>query len=105
MFTQAASRASTTARAMRFASAVLPHVTRITNLSVKFPSEAVTLSRKRDFRLSQLCMTGYNTRPKAKIFFKKMTAKIKFGTSGWRAIIADDFTFANLRLATAAIAE
>src|SRR3984957_12489311 len=33
-----------------------------------------------------------------------MTAVIKFGTSGWRAIIADDFTFANVRLATAAIA-
>src|ERR1700687_568417 len=34
-----------------------------------------------------------------------MTATIKFGTSGWRGIIADDFTFANVRLATAAIAE
>jgi phosphoglucomutase len=36
---------------------------------------------------------------------KNMTATIKFGTSGWRAIIAEDFTFANVRLATAAIAE
>jgi phosphomannomutase len=34
-----------------------------------------------------------------------MSTTIKFGTSGWRAIIADDFTFANVRLATAAIAE
>ena len=34
-----------------------------------------------------------------------MTPTIKFGTSGWRAIIADDFTFANVRLAAAAIAE
>ncbi|MGD0907860.1 MAG: phosphoglucomutase/phosphomannomutase family protein [Candidatus Acidiferrales bacterium] len=34
-----------------------------------------------------------------------MTSTIKFGTSGWRAIVADDFTFANVRLATAAIAE
>jgi phosphoglucomutase len=33
-----------------------------------------------------------------------MSATIKFGTSGWRAIIAEDFTFANVRLATAAIA-
>ena len=32
-----------------------------------------------------------------------MGAKIKFGTSGWRAIIADEFTFANVRLATEAI--
>jgi phosphomannomutase len=34
-----------------------------------------------------------------------MTATIKFGTSGWRAVVADDFTFANVRLASAAIAE
>ena len=34
-----------------------------------------------------------------------MTTAIKFGTSGWRAIIADDFTFANVRLAAASIAE
>lgn len=32
-----------------------------------------------------------------------MPAKIKFGTSGWRAIIAEEFTFENLRLATEAI--
>ncbi|MEW5975871.1 MAG: phosphoglucomutase/phosphomannomutase family protein [Acidobacteriota bacterium] len=32
-------------------------------------------------------------------------SEIKFGTSGWRAIIAEDFTFQNVRLATAAIAE
>lgn len=30
--------------------------------------------------------------------------KIKFGTSGWRAIISDEFTFANVRVVTAAIA-
>jgi phosphoglucomutase len=29
---------------------------------------------------------------------------IKFGTSGWRGVIADDFTFANVRLAVTAIA-
>jgi phosphoglucomutase len=35
-----------------------------------------------------------------------MTASpIKFGTSGWRGLIADDFTFANVRLAMNAIAE
>jgi phosphoglucomutase len=49
-------------------------------------------------------MTGYNTCPRRHTFFE-MTATIKFGTSGWRAIIAEDFTFANVRLATAAIAE
>ncbi len=31
-------------------------------------------------------------------------SKIKFGTSGWRAIIADEFTFENVRLLTQAIA-
>ena len=30
---------------------------------------------------------------------------IRFGTSGWRDIIADTFTFANVRLVTCAIAE
>src|SRR5438874_3746322 len=30
---------------------------------------------------------------------------IKFGTSGWRGLIADDFTFASVRLAITAIAE
>ncbi len=31
--------------------------------------------------------------------------KIKFGTSGWRAIIADEFTFANVRIGVASIAK
>jgi phosphoglucomutase len=33
------------------------------------------------------------------------SSPIKFGTSGWRGLIADDFTFANVRLAVRAIAE
>src|SRR5260370_35150867 len=33
-----------------------------------------------------------------------MSAQIKFGTSGWRAVIADDFTLANVRRAVAGIA-
>ena len=32
------------------------------------------------------------------------TSPIKFGTSGWRGLIADDFTFANVRLAVTGIA-
>src|SRR5258707_307689 len=35
----------------------------------------------------------------------QMASPIKFGTSGWRGLIADDFTFANVRLAMRAIAE
>ncbi|NQT91024.1 MAG: hypothetical protein HQ558_07205, partial [Candidatus Omnitrophica bacterium] len=31
--------------------------------------------------------------------------EIKFGTSGWRAIISDEFTFENVRLVTQAIAD
>jgi phosphoglucomutase len=34
-----------------------------------------------------------------------MAGAIKFGTSGWRAVIAEEFTFENVRLAAAAIAE
>ena len=33
-----------------------------------------------------------------------MTTAIRFGTSGWRSIVAEDFTFANIRLAVAGIA-
>ncbi len=36
---------------------------------------------------------------------KWKAAPLKFGTSGWRAIIGEEFTFANVRLAVAGIAE
>src|ERR1700680_960300 len=35
---------------------------------------------------------------------EEMKTVVKFGTDGWRGIIADDFTFANVRVAAAAIA-
>jgi alpha-D-glucose phosphate-specific phosphoglucomutase len=35
---------------------------------------------------------------------KTMSGVIKFGTSGWRAVLADEFTVANIRLAVAGIA-
>jgi len=34
-----------------------------------------------------------------------MTNPIKFGTDGWRGIIAEDFTFDNVRICTQAVAE
>jgi phosphomannomutase len=34
-----------------------------------------------------------------------MTTPIKFGTDGWRAIIADTFTFENVRIAAQATAD
>jgi hypothetical protein len=37
--------------------------------------------------------------------FGKTMAQIKFGTSGWRGLIARDFTFDNLRLAAQGIAQ
>ena len=36
---------------------------------------------------------------------QKAVSPIKFGTSGWRGLIADDFTFATVRLAVTAISE
>ena len=33
-----------------------------------------------------------------------MATPIKFGTSGWRSIVADEFTIANIRRAVAGIA-
>ena len=33
-----------------------------------------------------------------------MTTQIKFGTSGWRAVMAEEFTFANVRRAVSGIA-
>ena len=35
---------------------------------------------------------------------KRGNKMIKFGTSGWRGIIADDFTFDNVKIVTQAIA-
>ena len=32
-----------------------------------------------------------------------MTTAIRFGTSGWRAIVAEEFTVANIRLAVAGV--
>jgi len=34
-----------------------------------------------------------------------MAAEIRFGTSGWRAVVAEDFTFGNIRRAVAGIAQ
>ena len=34
-----------------------------------------------------------------------MLDKIKFGTDGWRGVIAEDFTFANVRRVAEAIAQ
>src|SRR5947209_7493501 len=49
---------------------------------------------------------GAFSRCKATLEYAPMGAyPSKFGTSGWRGLIADDFTFANVRLAVAAISD
>ena len=39
------------------------------------------------------------------LFYGRRMDKIKFGTDGWRGVIADDFTFANVRRVAAAVAQ
>ena len=36
---------------------------------------------------------------------KRKNVEIKFGTDGWRGIIAKDFTFENVRMVTQAVAD
>ena len=43
-------------------------------------------------------------RPGGRKWRRSMSTAIKFGTSGWRAIVAEEFTFVNIRLAVAGIA-
>jgi phosphomannomutase len=45
-----------------------------------------------------------NTAPPSTNDQRPTTASIKFGTDGWRAVIADDFTFENVRRVAGAIA-
>ena len=42
--------------------------------------------------------------PQKSHFISIRNAPLKFGTDGWRGIIAEDFTFANARTVAAAIA-
>ena len=39
-----------------------------------------------------------------KMSMSEIKSVVKFGTDGWRGIIADDFTYANVRVAARAIA-
>src|SRR3990172_4769675 len=95
MLTRAASRSSTSARAMRPASLADPQVTNTTTLSV-MASLAPSLGRSA--HLPPGALPRYN-RPRMPL------KKIHFGTSGWRGIIAEDFTLAGVRAPVAAIAD
>ncbi len=48
---------------------------------------------------------GFHRKTNATIDFQSLTMTIRFGTSGWRAIIADEFTFDGVRTVTRAICE
>jgi hypothetical protein len=69
MFTQAAIRPSTKARAMRRASAALEQVTRTTNLSVKAPPSPLLFLDSRNSGLVAACLPRYNTAGDASILF------------------------------------
>lgn len=101
MFAQAARRASTNARPIRFASPADGHVTSTMRLSVtRFPAFATPLL------LRFPATTIYGARAsRGKIQYPSVTDQaIHFGTSGWRGIIADDFDFSGVRRAASAIA-
>src|SRR6266581_1625127 len=113
-FTHAARRCSTSPSAIRPASSADPHVTSTTTLSflatlcsfLLVVSPALTdwrspprpsgcpARRTLQYRAMATASTKFAAKP-----------RIEFGTSGWRARIADEFTFANVRLAVAAIAQ
>src|SRR6202012_4137473 len=53
---------------------------------------------------SQSCSMDFALKSTRQVGRDGMTTAIKFGTSVWRAIVADEFTVANIRLAVAGIA-
>src|SRR6195256_446394 len=86
---------------MRFASTRVSQVTRTRRhclSGISLPSRR-TQSSVVHLRLS---ITGLEYLPMNP---SPNASPIKFGTSGWRGLIADDFTFANVRLAVTAIAD
>src|SRR5262245_20485384 len=109
-FTHAASFASTTAIAIFRAARRLPQVTNtifafLFRAMVVFSVAAFFESRFASFHVDSTRL-HYERRGTNMSATPGMVASpIKFGTSGWRGLIADDFTFANVRLAVTAIAE
>src|SRR3989441_4176191 len=113
-FTHAARRCSTSPSAIRPASSADPHVTSTTTLSffatlrsfllVVSPALTDWRSSTRPSGCPARRTLQYRAMASASTKFAAKPG-IKFGTSGWRARIADEFTFANVRLAVAAIAQ
>src|SRR5579863_4804818 len=96
---QAARRSSTRVRAMRSASSGLAAVVSTTRAKLPASNGSVmhpVYGRRElapSFEVVQYVACG-----------EEPMSKIKFGTSGWRAIVADEFTVANIRLAVSGIA-
>src|SRR5215831_19264749 len=88
MLTQAARRRSTNSWAIWRASSAEPAV--------------VKTMRALDCSIGNLRLAVYQVQSASDN--QGMSTQIKFGTSGWRAIIADEFTVANVRRALAGIA-
>src|SRR5208337_3942023 len=92
MLTQAASWRSTSAWAMVRASSSEPQVVRTSLLSV---------IRNRSYRIEG---SSIEFELHWKDTSRTMARQIKFGTSGWRAVMAEEFTFANVHRAVHGIA-
>src|SRR5581483_1411096 len=112
----AASLRPTARRAIRRASVRLPQVTSTTKGCADFfpgmdshcSREASLLTAVASYNMPERKMENRGAGVASAVtslMASPMTSPIKFGTSGWRGLIADDFTFANVRLAVTAIAE
>jgi hypothetical protein len=103
MLPQAASRFCTRLRAMRSASFAELHVTRTTSLSVIRALSRCFARGGRKFTLANRVLRSPCLQAKIQYVFMASEA-IHFGTSGWRGVMAEDFTFGGVRRAAAAIA-
>src|SRR5580704_3767071 len=89
---------------MRSASFAERHVTSTTSLSVIEGHLACIARGGRKFTLANRVLRSPCLQAKIQYVFMTSQA-IHFGTSGWRGVIAEDFTFAGVRRASAAIAD
>src|SRR4029077_20329918 len=81
------------------ASAIEPHVT--STIRFCFPATIMPSRMKQTRCVEPFALLSSDSGLE---YCAMSSSPIKFGTSGWRGLIADDFTFANVRLAVTAIA-
>src|SRR5947209_13396777 len=104
MFTQAASLRSTSSHARSSASLFEPMVVKTTLLSVIRNNSLLQLVQSLDRKQTRAVNLNRNRLDFSRHRRKVMKAQIKFGTSGWRAVMADEFTFENVRRAVVGVA-